>query len=68
MAAWCQLQHFPVTAGSLHGLAWSLTNRAYQTPRFARTLLLHAIARADQLGVESLKLDATDQGQPLYES
>ncbi len=24
--------------------------------------------RADELGVESLKLDATDQGQPLYES
>jgi GNAT superfamily N-acetyltransferase len=52
-------------------LAWIgmvLTNRAYQRRGFARTLLLHAIARADQLGVESLKLDATDQGQPLYES
>jgi len=49
-------------------LAWIgmvLTNRAYQRRGFARTLLLHAIARADQLGVESLKLDATDQGQPL---
>jgi GNAT superfamily N-acetyltransferase len=52
-------------------LAWIgmvLTNRAYRRRGFARTLLLHAIARADQLGIESLKLDATDQGQPLYES
>jgi GNAT superfamily N-acetyltransferase len=52
-------------------LAWIgmvLTTRAYQRRGFARTLLLHAIARADQLGIESLKLDATDQGQPLYES
>jgi GNAT superfamily N-acetyltransferase len=45
-----------------------LTNPAYRRRGFARTLLLHAIGRADQLGVESLKLDATDQGQPLYES
>jgi len=52
-------------------LAWIgmvLTTRAYRRRGFARTLLLHAIARADQLGIESLKLDATDQGQPLYES
>ncbi len=52
-------------------LAWIgmvLTNRAYQRRGFARTLLLHAIARADQLGMESLKLDATDQGQPLYQT
>jgi GNAT superfamily N-acetyltransferase len=45
-----------------------LTARAYQRRGFARTLLLHAIARADQLGIKSLKLDATDQGQPLYET
>lgn len=52
-------------------LAWIgmvLTTRAYRRRGFARALLLHAIARADQLGIESLKLDATDQGQPLYES
>jgi len=52
-------------------LAWIgmvLTNRPYQRRGFARTLLLHAIARADQLGIESLKLDATEQGQPLYAS
>ncbi len=45
-----------------------LTTRAYQRRGFARTLLLHTIARADHLGIESLKLDATDQGQPLYEA
>ena len=45
-----------------------LTNRTYQRRGFARTLLLNAIARADKLGIESLKLDATDQGQPLYET
>jgi GNAT superfamily N-acetyltransferase len=45
-----------------------LTARAYQRRGFARALLLHAIARADKLGIESLKLDATDQGQPLYET
>jgi GNAT superfamily N-acetyltransferase len=45
-----------------------LTNQTYRRRGFARTLLLHAIERADQLGIESLKLDATDQGQPLYES
>jgi GNAT superfamily N-acetyltransferase len=45
-----------------------LTATAYRRRGFARTLLLHTIARADQLGIESLKLDATNQGQPLYES
>lgn len=44
-----------------------LTNGAYRRRGFARRLLLHAVERADQLGIESLKLDATDQGQPLYE-
>jgi GNAT superfamily N-acetyltransferase len=45
-----------------------LTNGAYRRRGFARTLLMHTIARADKLGIESLKLDATDQGQPLYAS
>lgn len=45
-----------------------LTNAAYRRRGFARSLLLHAIEHADRLGIESLKLDATDQGQPLYES
>jgi GNAT superfamily N-acetyltransferase len=45
-----------------------LTTASYRRRGYARTLLLHAIERADQLGIEALKLDATDQGQPLYES
>jgi len=45
-----------------------LTNSNYRRRGFARTLLLYAIRQADQLGIESLKLDATDQGRPLYES
>lgn len=45
-----------------------LTNSAYQRRGFARKLLLHVIECADRLGIESLKLDATAQGQPLYES
>jgi len=45
-----------------------LTTAAYRRRGFARKLLLHAIERADAIGIESLKLDATDQGQPLYES
>jgi GNAT superfamily N-acetyltransferase len=52
-------------------LAWIgmvLTNRNYRRRGFAKSLLLRAILRADELGVESLKLDATDQGQPLYET
>src|SRR5579871_2520069 len=52
-------------------LAWIgmvLTTAAYRRRGFARKLLGQAIERADELGIESLKLDATDQGQPLYES
>ena len=45
-----------------------LTNPAYRRRGFARKLLVHAIDRADRLGIASLKLDATDQGQPLYET
>lgn len=51
-------------------LAWIgmvLTDSNYRRRGFARKLLQHTIDRADDLHVESLKLDATDQGQPLYE-
>ena len=33
---------------------------------FATRLLSHALARAEMLGIKTLKLDATEQGQPLY--
>jgi Acetyltransferase (GNAT) domain len=34
---------------------------------FARRLLTQALAQADQMRIETVKLDATDQGWPLYE-
>jgi GNAT superfamily N-acetyltransferase len=51
-------------------LAWVgmvLTRRDYQHRGLARQLLAHALAAAGELGIETVKLDATDQGQPLYE-
>jgi hypothetical protein len=51
-------------------LAWIgmvLTRIAYRGRGFARRLLTETLALADQMGVETVKLDATDQGQPLYE-
>lgn len=51
-------------------LAWLgmvLTRRDYQHRGLARQLLAHTLAVASTLGIETVKLDATDQGQPLYE-
>jgi GNAT superfamily N-acetyltransferase len=51
-------------------LAWIgmvLTNAEYRGRGFARRLLGEALDRADAMGVETIKLDATDQGRPLYE-
>ena len=52
-------------------LAWIgmvLTKAEYQRRGFARRLLAHALENADKMGIATMKLDATDQGQPLYES
>src|SRR5438874_2176206 len=46
-------------------LAWIgmvLTNAEYRARGFARRLLSAALDRADSVGVETVKLDATDQG------
>jgi len=51
-------------------LAWVgmvLTRKVFQGRGFARRLLNTALDLADDLGVETVKLDATDQGQSLYE-
>ena len=51
-------------------LAWIgmvLTHSPFRGRGFAKRLLLETLRLADQLGIESVKLDATDQGQPLYE-
>ena len=55
-----------------HGarLAWIgmvLTKPQYRHRGLARRLLAHALDQADALGIETVKLDATEQGQPLYE-
>jgi GNAT superfamily N-acetyltransferase len=52
-------------------LAWIgmvLTKATYQRRGFARRLLAVALESADTMGIATIKLDATDQGQPLYES
>jgi GNAT superfamily N-acetyltransferase len=52
-------------------LAWIgmvLTNANYRGRGFARRLLAAALDRADSLGIETVKLDATEQGRPLYET
>ena len=51
-------------------LAWIgmvLTRSSFQSRGFARRLLTEALSLADRLNIESVKLDATDQGRPLYE-
>jgi ribosomal protein S18 acetylase RimI-like enzyme len=44
-----------------------LTDANYRRRGFARTLFEHVLRISDERGIECLKLDATDQGQPLYE-
>src|SRR3954451_22253247 len=50
-------------------LAWIgmvLTKAEYQRRGFAKRLLALALQNADKMGIATIKLDATDQGQPLY--
>lgn len=52
-------------------LAWIgmvLTRPEHRRRGLAKRLVEDAIATAEQLGIRTLKLDATDQGRPLYES
>jgi GNAT superfamily N-acetyltransferase len=52
-------------------LAWIgmvLTKAEYQRRGFAGRLLARVLENADTMGIATIKLDATDQGQPLYES
>jgi len=44
-----------------------LTRIAFRGRGFARRLLTETLTLADRMKIESVKLDATDQGQPLYE-
>lgn len=52
------------------GLAWLgmvLTRRDYQHRGLASQLVARALEVAGALGIKTVKLDATDQGQPIYE-
>jgi GNAT superfamily N-acetyltransferase len=51
-------------------LAWVgmvLTKTEFRGRGYARRLLNTLLELADRLGIESVKLDATEQGRPLYE-
>ena len=51
-------------------LAWIgmvLTKLSYRGRGFARRLLTQALTQADEMRMETVKLDATDQGRTLYE-
>ncbi len=51
-------------------LAWMgmvLTKREFQRRGYARKLFREGLRQADEMGIETIKLDATEQGQPLYE-
>jgi GNAT superfamily N-acetyltransferase len=52
-------------------LAWVgmvLTHPDYRKRGYARRLLDAALARARELGIRSVKLDATPEGEPIYRS
>lgn len=51
---------------SLAWLGMVLTHRDYQHQGLASRLVAHALAMADRLGIETIGLDATDQGQSIY--
>jgi GNAT superfamily N-acetyltransferase len=44
-----------------------LTHPEFRGRGFAKRLFDHVIQRADAAGIRTLKLDATEQGKPLYE-
>ena len=52
---------------SLGWIGMVLTHADYRRRGFARMLLERTLEEAESLGIRTLKLDATEQGQPLYE-
>ena len=54
--------------GRLAWIGMVLTHPQYRRRGFARQLIERVIQLADKRRIPTLKLDATDQGRPLYES
>jgi GNAT superfamily N-acetyltransferase len=52
--------------GDLAWLGMVLTHPDYRRRGFARQVVEAALALADRHGIRTVKLDATDQGRPLY--
>jgi GNAT superfamily N-acetyltransferase len=48
-------------------LGMVLTGQEYRRRGLARRLLTKTLEQADHMGVQTVKLDATEQGRPLYE-
>jgi GNAT superfamily N-acetyltransferase len=52
-----------------NSLAWIgmvLTHPGFRRQGLAGRLVQHVVARADKIGIPTLKLDATEMGEPLY--
>jgi hypothetical protein len=45
-----------------------LTSPGYRRRGLAKRLLTKVLSQADNMGIETVKLDATEQGRPLYET
>ena len=57
-----------ITYGARLGwIGMVLTRRDHQRRGCATALIRHILAHADAIGIATLKLDATEQGQPVYE-
>jgi predicted GNAT family acetyltransferase len=54
--------------GRLAWIGMVLTHPEYRGRGFAHALVKHALDYADALGIETVKLDATEQGKPIYEA
>src|SRR5438128_894964 len=54
--------------GQIAWIGMVLTHPGFRRQGLARRLVAHAVERARLLGIETVKLDASAEGQPLYES
>src|SRR6476660_2594057 len=67
MANWPARPTLLCYGSTLAWLGMVLTRKKFRGQGLARRLLSETLALANQMKIETVKLDATDQGQPLYE-